>query len=148
MSDAYAAVDAVDGDGPIVVQRMQTPGIEVRIAVSQHPALGPVLTVGPGGQSGTALGDHPQRLLPLSRRGITELLASSRLGGLLTEHRVDLGPLTDLVERVSDLAIQHDRIASIVLDPVLVSAADCAVSDAWIGLHQRDTPTAALRQLD
>jgi acyl-CoA synthetase (NDP forming)/GNAT superfamily N-acetyltransferase len=148
VSDAYAAVDAVGGVGPIVVQRMQTPGVEVRIAVSQHPALGPVLTVGPGGQSGTALGDHAQRLLPLSRRGITDLLASSRLGGLLTEHGVDFGPLTDLVERVSDLATQHDRIASIVLDPVLVSAADCAVSDAWIELHRSDTPTAALRQLD
>jgi acyl-CoA synthetase (NDP forming) len=146
--DAYAAVDAVGGVGPIVVQRMQTPGVEVRIAVSQHPALGPVLTVGPGGQSGTALGDHAQRLLPLSRRGITELLSSSRLGGLLVEHGVDFGPLTDLVERVSDLATQHDRIASVVLDPVLVSAAACAVSDAWIELHRSDTPTAALRQLD
>jgi acyl-CoA synthetase (NDP forming)/GNAT superfamily N-acetyltransferase len=148
VTDAFAAVDAVGGDGPIVVQAMQTPGMEVRITVSQHPALGPVLTVGPGGQSGTALGDHPQRLLPLSRPGITELLTSSRLGDLFTEHRVDLGPLTQMIERVSDLATLHDRIASIVLDPVLVSAADCAVSDASIELHQRNTPTTALRQLD
>ena len=145
---AFTTISGVPGDGPIVVQTMQPPGIEVRVAVTQHHTLGPVLTVGPGGQSGTILGDHPQRLLPVRRTAIADLLDESRLTDLFTAHQVDVAMLINLIANVANVAHRHERIASLVLDPVLVSATSCAVSDAWLDLREPSKPMSALRQLD
>jgi acyl-CoA synthetase (NDP forming)/GNAT superfamily N-acetyltransferase len=144
---AFTAIHDLGGTGPIVVQPMQQPGLEVRLTVLQHPALGPILSVGPGGQAGGILGRHPQRLLPLSPSTIADLLAESRLTELFTVHDVDPALLTDLIARLSDFATANEQVASVILDPVLVSATSCSVSDASVEVHP-PTPDAALRQLD
>jgi ATP-grasp domain len=147
VATAFTTIHDVGGTGPIVVQPMQLPGFEVRLTVVQHRALGPILSVGPGGQAGGILGRHPQRLLPLSPGTIADLLAESRLTELFTVHGVDPEPLTDLIARLSDFATANEQVASIILDPVLVSATSCSVSDASVEVHP-PTPDAALRQLD
>lgn len=147
VTSAFIRIAHMHGDGAIVVQPMQSAGFEVRLEISQHLALGPMLSVGPGGQAGGILGRHPQRLLPLSSSAIDDLLAESRLAELFGAHNVDPAPLADLMAIVGNLGSHHDQIASIILDPVLVSARSCSVADAAIELqpHRVD---AALRQLD
>lgn len=144
---AFVRIQQMGGEGAIVLQPMQSAGFEVRVTIRQHQALGPMLSVGPGGQAGGILGRHPQRLLPLSRVAIDELLVESRLAELFSDHDVDPTPLSDLLVTLANLGSHYDHIASVVLDPVLVSARSCSVSDAAVELQPPRVDTA-LRQLD
>ena len=69
---------------PAIVQKAAPGGADVLVVGQQHPAFGGVVTVGLGGAAAAANADLPVRVLPLSDTDAAELVAASRVGGLLT----------------------------------------------------------------
>ena len=61
-----------------VVQTMAPPGVELRVAVEPHHALGPVVTFGLGGVLADAIDDRVPRLVPFATGDAAAMIAASR----------------------------------------------------------------------
>ena len=70
---------------PALVQPMVGPGVDVAITVGHHPAVGPVLSLGPGGAASALDTAADVRVLPLSDLDARRLVAASRLAPLLDD---------------------------------------------------------------
>lgn len=102
---------------PMLVQPMVDPGTDVRISVSTHPVVGPVVRVGPGGGAGR-FADAPRRVLPITDLGADELVTESGLDDALDpaarQH------LVDLVRRLCAIVDAAPEVTRLVCDPVIV----------------------------
>ncbi len=155
IADAEAIRDAVtvmrdslgsDADD-ITVQRMVTPGVDVRIRCTSDPRLGSVITVGLGGNMADAIGDEQSRLAPVSRAAAANLVQTSRVGAALASAGIDAEPLVDAITRVSHLTFDHPAIQELDINPAIVSGAGCWVVDALVVVTNSSQPETALRRL-
>jgi len=108
----------------ILVQKMASPGLEVIVGVQHDAQFGPVVVVGLGGALVHLLDEVALRLPPITRLEVAELFAETRLGRLLAGVRgappADIPALTDLIQRVGQLAAAGLPLASLDLNPVIV----------------------------
>jgi acyl-CoA synthetase (NDP forming) len=120
---AYGELDAAFGP-EVVVQSMVAPGVACVIEVIEDPAFGPVVGFGLGGVASELLGDLAWRAAPLTDRAAEALVDEPRAAPLLHGYRgstpVDRAALIDLLLRVGQLADEHPRVRSLLLNPVLV----------------------------
>jgi acyl-CoA synthetase (NDP forming) len=116
MSDELGPAALVEA----VVQRMAPPGVELRVAVEPHPALGPVVTFGLGGVLADAIGDRVPRLVPFSAGEAAAVITASRAGRALTDDRPRQA-VVELLERVACLADDHPELDALVINPALAS---------------------------
>jgi acyl-CoA synthetase (NDP forming) len=134
-----------DGAWPVVVQPMADPGVDVAVSVADHPLVGPVLTLGPGGVA-TPVAAVEVQVLPLTDRDAERLVARSALAELLDDRA--RATLQDLVLRVGALVEEAPEVVALELNPVLVSGDRAAVADARLRVApvERD-PLPPVRRL-
>ncbi|MEO8775206.1 MAG: acetate--CoA ligase family protein, partial [Candidatus Nanopelagicales bacterium] len=104
------------------VQAMASRGVEARIASAEDALFGPVVSLAVGGDVVQLLGDRAYRIPPLTDADAHALLTSPRAAPLLSRVAPDgLLALEELLIRVGQLAETCPELASLVLDPVLVT---------------------------
>ncbi|MEH6585133.1 MAG: bifunctional acetate--CoA ligase family protein/GNAT family N-acetyltransferase [Halioglobus sp.] len=98
---------------------------EIMIGISRDPVFGPVIRMGAAGSAIEMLADKVQVALPplndfLSR----ELIQRTSASRLLNEYRsypaVDLGKLSEVLQRVSEIACELPCIKTLDINPLLV----------------------------
>jgi acyl-CoA synthetase (NDP forming)/GNAT superfamily N-acetyltransferase len=143
---AVAVIADAVGLGPLHVQEMVPPGLEARVEMTVHPALGPIVGVGLGGTSAAAAGPLQKRVAPITTDEARNMIEAAGLAGVLTANDITTDLLVDLVMRVGVLAADTPRLDRLVLDPIIVSAHRCVVTDASGHAKEYD-PVPPLRRL-
>lgn len=147
--EALAAMQAGLGADAnvVVIQAMVTPGVDVRLRASTDDRIGPVLTFGIGGMAADAIGDETSRLVPISPSAAVALVRGSRAGLALRSAGIDDAPLVAAIIRIGRLLSDHPDIESLDVNPAIVSANGCHLTDVAIVLARRNQPDQALRRL-
>ena len=147
--EALAAMQAGLGADAnvVVIQAMVTPGVDVRLRASTDDRIGPVLTFGIGGIAADAIGDETSRLVPISPSAAVALVRGSRAGLALRSAGIDDAPLVAAIIRIGRLLSDHPEIESLDVNPAIVSANGCYLTDVAIVLARRNQPDQALRRL-
>jgi acyl-CoA synthetase (NDP forming) len=122
-----------------LVQEMAGGGLEVFAGVSRDPDFGLVLAFGAGGLLIEALDDAAVRALPFREGDAADLIADTRVAGLLAGFRGrpagDVDALAACLDALADFAwAERDRIAEIDVNPIVVRerGRGCVVVDALI----------------
>jgi acyl-CoA synthetase (NDP forming)/RimJ/RimL family protein N-acetyltransferase len=135
---AHADLARLTGQSEVYVQRMAPKGISCVLEIVDDPSFGSLLSFGVSGMATELLGDRAFRVVPVSDQDAAALVRSPRAAPLLAGYRgtepVDLAALEDLVLRVGRIAEDLPEVRSLVLDPVLTSAAGAFVAGARIVL--------------
>jgi hypothetical protein len=142
MSDELGPAALVEA----VVQRMAPPGVELRVAVEPHPALGPVVTFGLGGVLADAIGDRVPRLVPFSAGEAAAVIAASRAGRALSDDRPRQA-VVELLERVACLADDHPELDALVINPALASHEGAWVVDVIAHVRPAAAHADSVRRL-
>jgi hypothetical protein len=145
MSDALG-----DAMVPAVVQRMMAPGVDLAIGVFQHPSVGGVVAIGPGGVVAASTRAAVLRVLPLTDLDIERLLDRPPLAQWLAAAgaAVDRASLSDLLARLARLAEDLPEVAELRANPVIVSSDGAVLADVTVRLAPwRQLDPIALRRL-
>jgi len=138
LTTAFAAVSV---GGPVLVQRMAAPGVEMAVGVVHEPPFGPVLMLAAGGVLTDLLDDRAWRIVPLTDLDAEAMVGSLRSSALLDGFRgspvVDKAALLDVLHRVAQLADAVPEIAELDLNPVIVTTDGAVAVDAKIRLAPR-----------
>lgn len=144
---AAAMRQAIGADADrVYVQRMVPPGVDLRIRASRDQRLGPLVSVGIGGVQADAIGDVTSRLAPISPSTARAMVADTRAATMLDEHGLDL--VADQLTRIAQLVSDHDRVAELDLNPVIVGDDGVWVTDAHIELRRPERVEPAMRRLE
>ncbi len=123
MESAAAYDPEADLEG-VLVQEMAPKGREVIVGVNRDPQFGPVIMFGLGGIYVEVLKDVVFRVAPLTMRDARQMIEGIRAARILHAFRgepeADLDALADTLVRVSQLAVEHPRIAECDLNPLFV----------------------------
>lgn len=134
----------------VIVQPVNTGGVEVTISMLQEQIFGPLVLFGLG-DPGDALADRGARITPLTESDANDLIRSVHGAPALTGRRsapaADLAPLQDIVLRVSRMADDLPQIAELELSPVIASPDGTQVIDAQIRIQAAEPTDAYLRRL-
>ncbi len=121
-------------NGSFVVQRMAPAGVAVVVGSLEHPRYGPLVSFGLAGPATDLLGDRAHHILPLTDSDAARLVRSVRAAPLLFGYRgaetVDVAALELLLMRVARLADDLPEVASLTLNPVIVSKSSVTVLSA------------------
>jgi acetate---CoA ligase (ADP-forming) len=137
--DDEAAVRAAVADllglaeGAGVLLQRQHEGFELLVGGLRDPEFGPVVMTGLGGVLVEAWQDVQMAVAPVGEAEAVALLRSLRgaaiFSGLRGSPPVDLGPVADVIVRISDLMVGNPGIAELDLNPVLAGATGCVAVD-------------------
>jgi acyl-CoA synthetase (NDP forming)/GNAT superfamily N-acetyltransferase len=130
----------------VIVQRMVSPGVDMRLRISTEEHVGPVVTVGLGGLQADVIGDEVSRLAPVSPASARTMLEATRAATALSDD--DATSLADVIVRVAQLAWDHAEIVELDLNPVIVSHGQCVVTDATARVSPAARAEAPLRRLE
>ena len=114
---------------PMVIQPMAEPGLDVAVTVVDHPVVGPVLTLGPGGAV-TPTGTEQVQVLPLTDRDARGLVAGAPFRSVLPDDGARR--LEELLLCVGALVEEAPEIVGLELNPIIVSSAGATVVDALV----------------
>jgi acyl-CoA synthetase (NDP forming)/RimJ/RimL family protein N-acetyltransferase len=130
LQGAWERMEASLGDAlrPVLVQPMVGPGVDVAIAVRDHPAVGPVLSLGPGGAAAALDRAVDVRVLPLSDLEARRLVVDSRLGPVLDEP--GQVALEEALLRVAALVEDLPEVTEMELNPVIIRDGTAVVAQA------------------
>jgi len=118
VSAARTMLDAMgEAAFPMLVQPMVEPGTDVRVAVTTHPVVGPVVEVGPGGGAGRFT-VPARRVLPVSDESAEELLDESGLDDVLDER--SRAGVCAVVRRLCAVVDAAPEVTELVCDPLIV----------------------------
>ncbi len=108
----------------IQVQEMVQGGQQVIVGIKRDPTFGPLIMFGLGGVYVEALADVSFRLAPLTAQDaeamIDEVRSAKLLSGLRGAPPADRAALVDAIVRIGRLAADHDEIAELDVNPLLV----------------------------
>ncbi len=128
----FAKLMRKDADG-VNVQKMLRKGREVVIGFTSDPTYGPILMFGLGGIYVEVLKDVSFALCPVSdvraREMIREIRGYPILAGVRGEAAIDEDALVEVIQRISQLAVERPEIVELEINPLLafpdgVSAVD------------------------
>jgi acyl-CoA synthetase (NDP forming)/GNAT superfamily N-acetyltransferase len=136
----------------LVVQSMAQPGVACELVAVDDPLFGPVVRFGIGGVASDLLADHAYRIPPLSLTEARRLVASPKAAPLLRGYRgadpVDTEALCELVARLGLLVDEVPSIASLEMNPIVVSTSGAAVLGASARVRARwDRVDVGIRRL-
>jgi hypothetical protein len=131
----------------LVVQRMVTPGVDVRVHCRHDERLGVIVSVGLGGEQADVIDDRTDRLAPLSPASARSMIGETRAGAALEDAGFDPSPLVDTIVLAAQLTASHPSIAELDLNPVIVSDGVAATTDARVLLQRPDHADGPLRRL-
>jgi acetate---CoA ligase (ADP-forming) len=119
-----------------IVQPMVSGGVETIVGFARDPSFGALVLFGLGGTAAELLGDHVERLTPLTDLDAAEMVRAIRGAPLLTGYRgsepVDVEGVTQLVLRLARLADDLPELAEADCNPVIVTPRGPVVVDARI----------------
>ena len=134
--------------GVTVQPMIRVDGYELILGSSQDPQVGPVLLFGTGGQLVEVFQDSAIALPPLdstlARRLMEQTLIYKALQGVRGRKSVDMDALEQLLVRFSQLVAEQPDIASIDINPLLVSSDRLLALDARVILRAPDSPPPRL----
>ena len=115
------------------------------MAVTDHPVVGPVLTLGPGGVA-TGVGTSAAHVLPLTDVEARRFVSGLPVAGLLDP--AARARLEELLGRVGALADAVPELTGLELNPVILAPAGIAVVDARVRVAPVDRdPLPPVRRL-
>ncbi len=118
----------------LAVQQMAPPGVSTLAGAVDDPLFGPVVRFGIGGVASELLGDHAYRIPPLSMGEARRLVATPKAAPLLRGYRgadpVDIESLCQIIARLGLLLDEVPALASLDLNPIVVSGSGAAVLGA------------------
>jgi len=133
----------------ILVERYLKEGREVIVGMSLDPRFGPILMFGLGGIYVEALKDVAFRVHPVTRTDAEEMIRSIRgfplLKGVRGEAPADLRTLMEVIQRISQLVGDHERIQELDLNPFLSLPVGGMAVDAHVRLRVQDSVPRAPR---
>lgn len=128
-----------DGAVELLVAPMVRATREFIVGADRTDEFGPVVMVGIGGIFAEALEDVVFRLLPVTTAEIDAMFDDLQTQALLGEFRgepaVDRAQLRAVVHAVATAMIERDEIASIDINPVLISEGRAIAVDALVALR-------------
>ncbi len=126
----------------VLVQKMAPGGHELVVGMVNDATFGPIMMVGSGGVMVELMGDVVHRPAPVDAEEARGMIGSLRAARLLQGFRgapsVDVGPLAELIARVSAAALAHrDRITEMEFNPVILhtDGSGLTIADALITLR-------------
>jgi acyl-CoA synthetase (NDP forming) len=148
--DAVATMTDALGDdaAELIVQRMVSPGVDLRIRCERDGQLGCIVTVGLGGAQADLIDDRTSRLAPVSPATARSMLRVTRAGAALTESGFDETDVVDVIVELAQLVSDQPDVADIDLNPVIVSADGAFVTDAVVRLVPATAWDRSLRTLE
>jgi acetyl coenzyme A synthetase (ADP forming)-like protein len=139
LATARAAVPGARIDG-ILVQSLASGGVETIAGVTRDALFGPLVMFGLGGIYVEALRDVVFRLAPIDAREAHDMIGAVRsariLYGMRGRPASNIEALADLLQRLSQLAVDFPQIAELDLNPVLARQHDVIGLDARVALVQ------------
>jgi acyl-CoA synthetase (NDP forming) len=123
----------------VLVQEMAPQSTEVIVGVTKDPQFGPAIMFGLGGIFVEVLKDVTFRIAPITedeaREMITEVKAYPLLKGYRNSPPVDIAAIVGILLKTSKLAMEHQEIKELDLNPVMVYAKGAKTVDARIILE-------------
>jgi acetyltransferase len=111
---------------------------ELAIRLGRDPMFGATISFGAGGTASALIGDQSVGLPPLNLPLAAELVRRSRIAGLLDGQRdrpvVDRAALTEVLVRISQLAVDWPDIAALDVNPLMAGPSGVMAVDAWIAI--------------
>jgi acetyltransferase len=127
----------------VLVESFLKAGREVIVGMSTDPRFGPVLMFGLGGIYVEALKDVSFRVQPVTVTDAQEMIREIRgfplLGGVRGETRGDLELLAEVIQRVSQLVGDNDRMQELDLNPFLLFESGGMAVDARMSLCEKQS---------
>ena len=121
-----------DGVTPALVQPMVEPGVDVAIAVHDHPEVGPVITLRPGGANAALDQAAEVAVLPLGDDDAARLIARSRLAPHLDEGAT--AALQQLLLQIGALVEEVCEVVGLRANPVIVTSDRAVVIEGGIDI--------------
>lgn len=119
-----------------LVAPMAAQGQECIIGMVRNPQFGAILMFGLGGIFVEVLRDVSFRIAPLTDVDLEEMIHEIKGYPLLTGMRgrrsMDVGALKDILQRVSQLAIDHAEITEVDINPVIVHEKGASIVDTRV----------------
>jgi acetate---CoA ligase (ADP-forming) subunit beta len=139
-TELLAAARPEDGDVGLLVGAMVSGARELIAGFVRDDEFGPCVMLGIGGIFAEALGDVAFRLAPLQAIDAEDLIEDlsnqALLGALRGEPPVDRGALSGILRGLAELGEGDERIRSIDLNPLIVSAGGVPMAvDALVELE-------------
>jgi len=135
-----ATLKPAPGKWGVSIEPMVSGGREIVMGITSDPVFGPLIMFGMGGIYVEVLKDVSFRLAPLADTDIEAMIKSLRgypiLNGVRGERAIDFERVSELVFRLSQLAVDFPEINELDMNPLLAfpEAERCVVVDARIKL--------------
>jgi len=145
---AYAELTSRLGPGDLVTEEMidDGGGAELIAGVRRDPRFGPIALVGLGGIYAETFADTQTALAPLRPGQALDLLGRLRGAALLTgargRPRLAVEAAAELISLLAEVAAEHEEIAELEVNPVLVTTTGALALDARIITRQEDADDA------
>jgi acyl-CoA synthetase (NDP forming) len=120
---------------PVLVEEMQSGGIEVIVGVTKDPSFGHAIMFGLGGIFTEVFKDVTFRVIPINRKDAELMLEEIKGRKILEGYRgikVNKDAIVDLLLKVSKFVEDSKDIEGMDLNPVLLTEKDAIVLDAKI----------------
>lgn len=125
-------------ESQFLLEEMAPKGAEFIVGVTRDPVFGPVIMLGTGGIYTELYHDVTFRKIPIEREDAEDMLAEIRSGAFCKGFRgirVNCGSIVDLLMKISEMVrAGHPEIASMDLNPVIVSDSGAVVADAKLAV--------------
>jgi len=107
-----------------LVEHMAPEGMEVIVGMRRDPTFGPLMMFGLGGVTVELFKDVGFGVAPLTPEQARDMISSTRAGRLLKGYRggkfYDIDAVIDAIGRLSQLALDHEKISEVEINPLLV----------------------------
>lgn len=137
-AELLAAATPDDGAVGVLVAPMVRGTRELIAGLHRDPRFGMTVMLGVGGVLAEAVADVVFRLVPIDRGDAVEMIDELRTQALLGPFRgepaVDRERLVDVLAGLSDLAAARPDVASVDLNPLIVTAGEPVAVDALVVL--------------
>ncbi|MBS7609588.1 acetate--CoA ligase family protein [Candidatus Bathyarchaeota archaeon] len=122
-----------------LVEEMAEPSVELILGALRDPHFGPSVMFGLGGIFVEALGDVSFRVAPVSPQEALDMMGEIRGSRILKGFRdrgpLDLQALSEAIQGVSRLIMEHPEIDQVDLNPLIAYSKGCKAVDARIVLR-------------
>lgn len=129
-------LQAMKGDGELLVQQMVSGKREFLVGMSRDAQFGATVTFGLGGIFAEALADVSLRIAPVTTDDAREMLGEIRAAALLGPVRgmptVDRDTLVRTITGLSRLALDRPDIDAIDINPLVISGSQPVAVDALV----------------
>ena len=119
---------------------------EIMIGIAHDPVFGPVVSFGAGGTAVEIFADSQVALPPLNEYLSRELIRGTRAARFLKQFRnlpeADVVKLTDVLQRISEIACELPEVRELDINPLLVDEDGVIAVDARVIVAPPKTSTA------